>query len=278
MPVKRFEPNPALPEFDSTKPAASWRRPATRFRRLMNRLARSSRKSLRGKNSSGTSSVRRPDLPKRCLKSTMTQSFQLGTRLEFGQCDEIRGTRIAIPQPHANSSINVFAPRMATGPGVTMRALRFLIVAGLLASPVAAEASPVTYSGYLDNASSLLPAGGTLVDYLLGPPDLTVFPDQNVALFQFSLAAPTILTVTSRGYHDVYGNTPNVDGFDAYVSIFQGTGPSALFLQEFLNPIAPGDFQATTALLAAGSYTLAIGMWNNYACGNGACVVFSGTL
>jgi len=158
-----------------------------------------------------------------------------------------------------------------------MKPLR-LLLAALVAAPVAAHAAPVTYSGYLDNASSLSPAGGTLVDYLLGPPDLVVFPDQNVALFEFTVAAPSSYTVTSRGYNDVYGNTPNVDGFDTYIAIFQGSGNAASFLEEFFNPVGPGDFQAVTAPLAAGTHTLAISMWNNYACGNGACSPSTGTL
>lgn len=153
-----------------------------------------------------------------------------------------------------------------------------LLLAALVVAPVAAHAAPVTYSGYLDNASSLSPAGGTLVDYLLGPPDLVFFPDQNVALFEFTVAAPSSYTVTSRGYNDVYGNAPNIDGFDTYIAIFQGSGNTAGFLEEFSNPVGPGDFQAVTAPLAAGTYTLAISMWNNYACGNGACSPSTGTL
>lgn len=157
-----------------------------------------------------------------------------------------------------------------------MTLLRILVL-GLLVCPVAAQAAPVTYSGYLDNASSLSPAGGELVNEVLGPARLT-FPEFNVALFTFTVGTASAYTVTSLGYSNVYGNTAGVFGFDAYVAIFDGTGPTAAFLEEFYNPLFPGDFQATTAVLAAGTYTLAISMWNNYACANGGCVPSTGTL
>jgi hypothetical protein len=158
-----------------------------------------------------------------------------------------------------------------------MKTLR-LALATLLMFPALAQGAAITYSGYLDDASSLSPAGGQLVDFLLGAPDLTTFPDQNVALFEFTVASASTFTITSRGYNDVLGNTPNVDGFDAYVAIFGGSGHAAVFLEEFFNPVAPGDFQATTGVLGAGVHTLAISMWNNFACGNGGCVASSGTL
>jgi hypothetical protein len=153
-----------------------------------------------------------------------------------------------------------------------------LLLVCLLAVPAAAQAALVTYSGYLDDPGSLSPAGGQLVDFLLGPPDLTTFPDQNVALFEFTVASATAFTVTSRGYNDMFGNTPNVDGFDAYVTIFEGSGNSATFVEEFFNLPGPGDFQATTSVLAAGVHTIAISMWDNYACGNLACFGSTGTL
>jgi hypothetical protein len=159
-----------------------------------------------------------------------------------------------------------------------MKALRLLFVI-LLLTPVAAHAAPVTYSGFLDDPTSLSPASGVLDDYLLtGTPDLTTFPDQNVALFEFTVASASTYTVTSKGYNDVYGNTPNVDGFDAYVAIFQGSGPAAAFTAEFFNAVQPGDFQATTPVLAAGTYTLAITVWFNAACGAGWCAPVAGTL
>jgi hypothetical protein len=97
-------------------------------------------------------------------------------------------------------------------------------------------------------------------------------------LFEFTVSTASAYTVTSRGYNDLYGNLPNVDGIDTYVALFQGTGSGASYLAEFFNPVQAGDFQATSAVLAAGTYTLAISMWNNYACGNGACAPSPGTL
>ena len=160
-----------------------------------------------------------------------------------------------------------------------MTLLRILVfgLLGLLVCPVGVQAAPVTYSGYLDEASSLSPLGGELVSEVLGPADL-VFPEFNVALFTFTVGTASAYTVTSLGYNDVYGNTAGVDGFDAYVALFGGTGPTATFLEEFFNPLFPGDFQATTAVLTAGTYTLAISMWNNVACANGGCFPSTGTL
>jgi hypothetical protein len=152
------------------------------------------------------------------------------------------------------------------------------VLASVLAIPVAATAGPVTYTGYLDDPASVTVSGGQLADYLLNSPDLTMFPDQNVALFEFTVSSASAYQLTSRGYHDVYGNIPNVDGFDAYLAVFQGTGLGATFLGEFFNPIGAGDFQTTTGLLGPGTYTLAIAMWNNYACANGACFPTTGTL
>ena len=141
-----------------------------------------------------------------------------------------------------------------------MKTLRLVLVT-LLLSPVVAHAAPVTYSGFLDDPTSLSPASGVLDDFLLtGTPDLTTFPDQNVALFEFTVASASAYTLTSKGYNDVYGNTPNVDGFDAYVAIFAGSGLGAAFVAEFFNALQAGDFQATTPLLAPGTYTLAVTM------------------
>jgi hypothetical protein len=156
--------------------------------------------------------------------------------------------------------------------------IRIAILTVLLMIPVASEAAPLTFAGYLDNPGSVSASGGQLASYLLDAPDLLIFPDQNVALFQFTVAASSAYQLTSRGYHDVFSNMPNVDGFDSYLALFQGTGLGATFLAEFFNPIAPGDYQATTAVLGPGIYTLAIAMWNNYACANGACFPSTGTL
>ncbi len=161
-----------------------------------------------------------------------------------------------------------------------MALLRILLVLGLIVCPVVVNAAPVTFSGYLDDESSLSPAGGELVNEFLGPADLT-WPQFNVALFTFDVATASAYTVTSLGYNDVYGNSAGVDGvdgFDAYVAIFAGTGSAAVYLEEFFNPLFPGDFQASTAVLAAGTYTLAVSMWNNFACGNGGCFPSTGTL
>jgi hypothetical protein len=161
-----------------------------------------------------------------------------------------------------------------------MKALRFVLASLVaMAVPAAAEAGVVTYSGFLDNPASLAPAGGQLVNFLnLGAPDLTTFPDQNVALFTFSVAAPTTFVVRSKGYNDIYGNTPGIDGFDAYVALFSGTGNGATWIDEFANPVVAGDFEDTTAMLAAGTYTLAISMYQNLACGAGWCIPTTGTL
>jgi hypothetical protein len=159
-----------------------------------------------------------------------------------------------------------------------MKAFRLMLLVSALAVPAGATAAPLTFAGNVDDEGSLTinggPAGanGALVSYLLGAPETTPpdFADRNVALFVFSLTSDTALEIDSQGY--------GMGGFDSIVTIFRGSGLGALFEAEFFNNVLPGDFQATTGVLGAGSYVLAISMFNNLSCGVGGCTGSTGLL
>jgi PEP-CTERM motif len=104
---------------------------------------------------------------------------------------------------------------------------------------------------------------------------------EDLRFIEFSLAAPTDLTVQTWGWGGTT-NTPGgtnaagqviaAGGFDPFVALYSGTGPSAVYLglnDEGLCP--PGnayggschDSTLTGAGLAAGSYTLVLGVFEN---------------
>jgi hypothetical protein len=99
------------------------------------------------------------------------------------------------------------------------------------------------------------------------PDDLLVFP--------FSLGVPSSLTIQSYGYGggvNAAGNAISAGGFDTYVSLFAGTGLTAAFLASNDDGACPPgnasptchDSTLAIASLAAGPYTLALSVFENF--------------
>lgn len=104
---------------------------------------------------------------------------------------------------------------------------------------------------------------------------------QDVLLHPFTLTAPGTVTIQSWGYGGSAGAPGGVNaagaaiaggGFDPYVSLFAGSGPSATFLASNDDGNCPpgavadalcGDSTLVTAVLPAGSYTLAVSAFLN---------------
>ena len=104
---------------------------------------------------------------------------------------------------------------------------------------------------------------------------------QDVLVHPFTLSAPGIVTIQSWGYGGSSGAPGGVNakgaaiaggGFDPYVSLFSGTGPTATFLASNDDGACPpgtiadalcGDSTIVTAVLPAGSYTLAVSAFLN---------------
>jgi hypothetical protein len=103
----------------------------------------------------------------------------------------------------------------------------------------------------------------------------------DVLLYSFTLSAASSLTIQSYGYGgsssapggtNAAGSVIPAGGFDTYFSLFDGTGPTATFLtsnDDGLCPPgtpSPACHDSTLALnpLAAGSYTLAVSVFDNF--------------
>lgn len=105
--------------------------------------------------------------------------------------------------------------------------------------------------------------------------------EQDVLVHPFTLTAPGVVTIQSWGYGGSSGAPGGVNaqgsaiaagGFDPYVSLFSGTGPSATFVASNDDGTCPpgtvadalcGDSTLVTAVLPAGSYTLAVSAFLN---------------
>jgi PEP-CTERM motif len=128
----------------------------------------------------------------------------------------------------------------------------------LLLMPVLASATTLSFTGNLDPADA-----------------------NDVYLTSFTLAGTNSLHVQSWGYGGTSGapggtNAAGVviqgEGFDPYITLFLGNGPSATFLASNddggCGPAAPDpvceDFRLDVASLAAGTYTLALSLPNNF--------------
>jgi hypothetical protein len=136
--------------------------------------------------------------------------------------------------------------------------LSFKVLSIFLLMPVFASATTLSYIGNLD------------------PEDAN-----DVFLASFTLSSTSNLHVQSWGYGgtsaapggtNAAGTVITSGGFDTYLSLFQGSGPSAVFL--FSNddggcgPAAPNpvceDSRLDLASLNAGTYTLALTLPNNF--------------
>jgi hypothetical protein len=103
----------------------------------------------------------------------------------------------------------------------------------------------------------------------------------DVLLYTFALSAPSTLTIQSYGYGGS-GNAPGgrnaagsvivAGGFDSYVSLFDGMGDAAAFLKSNDDGICPPgtafpachDSTLVINALAAGSYTMALSVFDNF--------------
>jgi hypothetical protein len=105
-------------------------------------------------------------------------------------------------------------------------------------------------------------------------------PD-DVLLYAFTLSAPSTLTIQSYGYggassapggRNAAGSVILAGGFDTYVSLFSGTGAGATFLASNDDGVCPPgnsvpachDSTLVMPSLAAGSYTLALSVFDNF--------------
>lgn len=104
---------------------------------------------------------------------------------------------------------------------------------------------------------------------------------QDVLLYPFTLTAPGAVTIQSWGYGGSSGAPGGVNaqgaaiaggGFDPYVSLFSGTGSTATLVDANDDGACPpgtiadalcGDSTLVTAVLPAGSYTLAVSAFLN---------------
>lgn len=103
----------------------------------------------------------------------------------------------------------------------------------------------------------------------------------DVLLYSFTLSAASSLTIQSYGYGgsssapggtNAAGSVIPAGGFDTYFSLFDETGPTATFLTSNDDGLCPPGtpsptcHDSTLALnpLAAGSYTLAVSVFDNF--------------
>lgn len=104
---------------------------------------------------------------------------------------------------------------------------------------------------------------------------------QDVVLYPFTLSSAGSVTIQSWGYGGSAGAPGGTNaagaviaggGFDPYVSLFSGTGPTATFVASNDDGLCPpgtiadalcGDSTLVTAVLPAGSYTLAVSAFLN---------------
>ena len=133
----------------------------------------------------------------------------------------------------------------------------------------AAMAHADTFSGRLDPATNpnLVawnwdPLNPVYVAPIAGPSDAD--RAYNIAVHSFAVAAPAAVSFSSLGY--------GLGGFDSVVSVFQGSGNSAVYLHHELSPLPVGDFTFDLNLIA-GNYTLAVSMYLNEPCADGFCFV-----
>jgi hypothetical protein len=103
----------------------------------------------------------------------------------------------------------------------------------------------------------------------------------DVFLYGFTLSAPSTLTIQTYGYggtsnapagKNAAGQVISAGGFDTYVSLFLGAGPGATFLASNDDGVCPPgnsvpachDSTLLMPSLAAGSYTLALSVFDNF--------------
>ncbi len=138
-----------------------------------------------------------------------------------------------------------------------------------------------TFAGFVVLAVGVLIAAPGRADSISLRGSLDSNNANDVLLYSFALNAASTLTLQSFGYGGT-GNAPGgtnaagsvvlAGGFDSYISLFDGTGAAATFLasnDDGLCPVgnaAPACHDSTLAIagLAAGSYTMALSVFDNF--------------
>jgi hypothetical protein len=138
------------------------------------------------------------------------------------------------------------------------------LIAILLAGLSLGNAALFQFSGAIDpatnpNLTSWDQFTNTYVPPISGPADQD--RAYNIAVHTFVVTGPGLTTFDSLGYGQ--------GGFDAVLSIFEGTGNSASYIHHGFGP-APGDF-SFDLILGPGIYTLAVSMFLNEPCASGFC-------
>jgi len=146
-------------------------------------------------------------------------------------------------------------------------------LAVLSAAGVSLVHADLTFSGTLD------PAANSALTYwdqfqnsftspIAGPDDFDrAF---NIAIHHFTISTAGLVTFSSLGF--------GMGGFDSVISVFEGTGDSAVYLDHEFAPLGPGDFSFDLNL-GVGTYTLAVAMFGSEPCASGLCTgPLAGTL
>jgi hypothetical protein len=130
------------------------------------------------------------------------------------------------------------------------RPSRLWLIAAAVALLASTSAEASTISGSVDDSSNT-----ALVGSDLGLPNFASDAEiaENVALYEFTVTAAGTFAFDSVGFA--------AGGAEPYFSIFAGSGTGATFLaSNFLDPSI--DFSLTQPLIA-GTYMLAVGVWEN---------------
>ena len=125
----------------------------------------------------------------------------------------------------------------------------------MFASVDGAAAAVITLSGLLnDPGNAALRGSGPAPSPPLFGDDLAIA--NNVALYQLSVSSAGFVQFDSNGFA--------AGGVDPYFTLFSGTGSGATFLgSNFAQAISTGGDFLLTFSLAAGSYTVALGVFEN---------------
>ena len=145
--------------------------------------------------------------------------------------------------------------RSQRDPGSRCRAIATAFGTAIVVFATNAPANTTVVSGYVDD-----PANPALVGSDPSPSPPSFVDDfavaNNVALYGLVVAIGGAVEFRSSGF--------SLGGLDPYFSVFRGTGPSATFVDSNdVQAFATGGDFDLTLLLAAGSYTYAIGTFAN---------------
>ena len=117
----------------------------------------------------------------------------------------------------------------------------------------AANASTVTFNGFVNSTNTALKSGP-----YLGPP---LFGNDweianNVAIYNLSIPVQSKVTFTSKGYA--------AGGADPYFTLFRGRGNAATFLtSNYTQAFSTGGDFVLSLVLGAGDYMVAMGVFAN---------------